>query len=118
MPGRILVCDHERHVVRLLQVTLDRLGWNVSPAFSGASAMAKILKEKPEKIILGSGMPDMSGQAITRLLRRNPSTHGSFVILMVDHADPELVSRSYQDGADMVLTKPLDVTDLSHFHSP
>lgn len=115
MPGKILVCDHERHVVRLLQVNLERMGWTVAPTFSGASAQAKIIEDKHETMILGSGMPDISGQEITRLLRRNPSSHESFVLLMVDKADPELIFRSYQDGADMVLTKPFDVRQLSSF---
>ena len=118
MPGKILVCDHERHVVRLLQVNLERMGWNVDPAFTGASALAKIIEDKHEIMILGSGMPDISGQEITRLVRRNPSTHKSFVLLMVDKADPELLFRSYQDGADMVLTKPFDVRQLSTFLGP
>lgn len=113
MTKKILVCDHERHVVRLLQADLERMGWNVAPAFTGASALAKIIEDKHETVILGSGMPDISGQEITRLLRRNPTTSESFVLLLLDREDTELSFRSYQDGADMVFTKPFDVHELS-----
>ncbi len=113
MPGRILVCDHERHIVRLLQVNQEGMGWTVAPTFTGASALTKIIEEKHETMILGSGMTDISGQEITRLVRRNSSTRQSFVLLMLDLADPELVFQSYQVGADLVLTKPFDVRQLS-----
>jgi DNA-binding response OmpR family regulator len=113
MPQRILVCDHERHVVAMLRANLERLGWEVTSTYTGASALTKIIEEKHETMILGSGMTDISGQEITRLVRRNPSTRQSFVLLLLDLADPELVFQSYQDGADLVLTKPFDVRQLS-----
>lgn len=41
MGSRVLICDHERHVVRLLQVNLERMGWSVTPTFEGLEAITK-----------------------------------------------------------------------------
>jgi DNA-binding response OmpR family regulator len=116
MRERILVCDHRRHGAALLRVHLERLGWEVIVAHSGAEAMVKILEVHPQKIILESGMPDISGHEITRIIRSNPGTDQSFVLLMIDEEDPELLSRSYQAGADMVVTKPFDVSQIKLFN--
>ena len=32
---KILVCDDERHIVRLIQVNLEKQGWQVVTAYDG-----------------------------------------------------------------------------------
>lgn len=45
---KILVVDPEAHVVRLLQVNLQRAGYEVCIAHSSPEAMEKVKAEKPE----------------------------------------------------------------------
>lgn len=41
-PFRVLICDDERHFVRLLQVNLEHLGHVVDCAFDGAEAIERL----------------------------------------------------------------------------
>ena len=39
MPLKILVCDDERHIVRLIQVNLEKNGFNVVTAYDGKEGL-------------------------------------------------------------------------------
>jgi Response regulator containing CheY-like receiver, AAA-type ATPase, and DNA-binding domains len=44
---KILVVDDERHIVRLIQVNLERQGYNVVTAHDGKEALEKVASESP-----------------------------------------------------------------------
>ena len=48
MAVKILVCDDERSIVRLIQVNLERQGWQVVTAYDGKEGLEKIMSEKPD----------------------------------------------------------------------
>jgi DNA-binding response OmpR family regulator len=115
MGSRVLICDHERHIVRLLQVNLERMGWSVTPTFEGLEALARGSEGGYDSFILGAEMPDLNGLEITKRLRINPLTERAVILVVLDRADKELMSRAYQACADLVVTKPFDVRGLSLF---
>lgn len=115
MGSRVLVCDHERHIVRLLQVNLERMGWSVTPAYEGLEALALSSLGGYGSFILGADLPDLSGIEITKLLRLNRESEGSFILVMLSSADPRTTAEAYLAGADLVVTKPFDVRGLSMF---
>jgi len=47
MPTKILVCDDERHIVRLIQVNLERQGYTVTTAFDGKKDWRKSVPRSP-----------------------------------------------------------------------
>lgn len=49
----VFVCDDERHIVRLIQVNLERQGWRVTTAYSGEEALEKMRADRPDLLILG-----------------------------------------------------------------
>ena len=42
MAKKILVVDDERHIVRLVQVNLERAGYEIVTAYDGVEAPAKV----------------------------------------------------------------------------
>lgn len=54
---KILVVDDERHIVRLIQVNLERQGYNVVTAHDGKEALEKVASEKPDLVVLDVMMP-------------------------------------------------------------
>ena len=46
MALKVLVCDDERHIVRLIQVNLERQGYTVVTAYDGKEGLEKIKAEK------------------------------------------------------------------------
>ncbi|MBX7133712.1 MAG: response regulator [Fimbriimonadaceae bacterium] len=115
MPLKILVCDDERHIVRLIQVNLERQGYTVVTAFDGKEGLEKILSEKPDLVVLDVMMPYMDGFEVLKSLRKEPSTQDLPVIMLTAKAQDKDVFEGYHYGADMYLTKPFNPMELVTF---
>lgn len=74
MPKKILAVDDEKHIVRLVQVNLERQGYEVVTASDGKEALEKVEEENPDLVVLDVMMPYMDGFEVLQNLRRNPST--------------------------------------------
>ncbi len=115
MPAKILVCDDERHIVRLIQVNLEKQGYNIVTAYDGKEGLEKIKAEKPDLVVLDVMMPYMDGFEVLKNLRREPSTEMLPVIMLTAKAQDKDVFEGYSYGADMYLTKPFNPVELVSF---
>lgn len=115
MAHKILVCDDERHIVRLIQVNLERHGYQVVTAFDGKEGLEKIKAEKPNCVVLDVMMPYMDGFEVLKHLRREPETEHVPVIMLTAKAQDKDVFEGYHYGADMYLTKPFNPMELVTF---
>lgn len=115
MPQKILVCDDERHIVRLIQVNLERQGYQVVTAFDGKEGLEKVKTEKPDLCVLDVMMPYMDGFEVLKNLRRDPETENLPVIMLTAKAQDKDVFEGYHYGADMYLTKPFNPMELVTF---
>ena len=82
MALKILVCDDERHIVRLIQVNLERQGYTVVTAYDGKEGLEKIKSEKPNLVVLDVMMPYMDGFEVLKNLRREPEFESLPVIML------------------------------------
>ncbi len=115
MATKILVCDDERHIVRLIQVNLERQGYTVVTAYDGKEGLEKTLSEKPDLVVLDVMMPYMDGFEVLKNLRREPETESIPVIMLTAKAQDKDVFEGYSYGADMYLTKPFNPIELISF---
>jgi two-component system alkaline phosphatase synthesis response regulator PhoP/two-component system response regulator VicR len=115
MPLKVLVCDDERHIVRLIQVNLERQGYNVVTAFDGKEGLEKIRSERPNLVVLDVMMPYMDGFEVLKTIRREPETENLPVIMLTAKAQDKDVFEGYHYGADMYLTKPFNPMELVTF---
>jgi len=115
MPLKVLVCDDERHIVRLIQVNLERQGYIVVTAFDGKEGLEKIRAEKPNIVVLDVMMPYMDGFEVLKTIRREPETENLPVIMLTAKAQDKDVFEGYHYGADMYLTKPFNPMELVTF---
>jgi two-component system, OmpR family, alkaline phosphatase synthesis response regulator PhoP len=115
VPWKILVCDDEHHIVRLIQVNLERKGFKVVAAFDGKECLEKIRGEKPDVVVLDVLLPGMGGLQVLDEIRRNPETENLPVIVVTAKVADRDVYEGYQRGADMYLIKPFDPMDLIQF---
>lgn len=114
-PIKILVCDDERHIVRLIQVNLERQGWQVITAYDGKEGLEKVQSEKPDLLVLDVMMPYMDGFEVLKSLRKDPATERLPVIMLTAKAQDKDVFEGYHYGADMYLTKPFNPKELVSF---
>jgi two-component system alkaline phosphatase synthesis response regulator PhoP/two-component system response regulator VicR len=115
MPKKILAVDDERHIVRLVQVNLERQGYDVVTAFDGKEALEKIAAENPDLVVLDVMMPYMDGFEVLQTIRKNPETRELPVIMLTAKAQDADVFRGWQQGVDCYLTKPFNPMELITF---
>jgi two-component system alkaline phosphatase synthesis response regulator PhoP/two-component system response regulator VicR len=115
MPKKILAVDDERHIVRLIQVNLERAGYKVSTAFDGREALQKIEADKPDLVVLDVMMPYMDGLETLKRIRANPATRALPVIMLTAKAQDQDVFQGYSHGVDIYLTKPFNPIELLTF---
>lgn len=109
----MLVCDDERHIVRLIQVNLERQGWRVSTAFDGVEALASMRRDRPDLVILDDDMPRLSGPEVLRAMRQDPGSRDIPVIEMGKRRDDDDDGRPTPPGGPVAfLTKPFKAWDV------
>lgn len=115
MPRKILAVDDEKHIVRLVQVNLERQGYEVVTANDGKEALEKVESERPDLVVLDVMMPYMDGFEVLQNLRRNQSTRDIPVIMLTAKAQDADVFKGWQSGVDCYLTKPFNPMELISF---
>ena len=115
MARRILTCDDEKHIVRLIQVNLERQGYEVITAFNGAECLEKVEADRPDLIVLDVMMPEMTGFEVLEALKKNPETESIPVIMLTARAQDADVLRGWQSGVECYLTKPFNPMELIAF---
>jgi two-component system alkaline phosphatase synthesis response regulator PhoP len=115
MAKKILAVDDEKHIVRLIQVNLERAGYEVVTASDGKEALDKVASEQPDLVVLDVMMPVMDGFETLRNLKANPATREIPVIMLTAKAQDADVFRGWQSGVDCYLTKPFNPMELLSF---
>ena len=115
MPKKILAVDDERHIVRLVEVNLQRAGYEVVTAFDGREALEKVKSERPDLVVLDVMMPYMDGFEVLKNLKADPETAEIPVIMLTAKAQDADVFRGWQSGVDCYLTKPFNPMELLTF---
>ena len=111
---RVLVCDDDRHVVRLIEVCLQRHGHEVVKAYNGADALIRAMNQSFDLVLLDVMMPVLDGFEVLRALRTNPDTTYLPVVILTAKSSDRDVFTGYQSGADLYFTKPFSPDELLH----
>ena len=106
---RVLVVDDERAIRRFLRASLSAQGYTVYEASGGREALAAVISDRPDLIILDLGLPDVDGIEVTRRLRE--WTRTPIIILSVREEEAAKVA-ALDMGADDYLTKPFGTAEL------
>jgi len=112
---KILAVDDERHIVRLIQVNLERAGYKVITAYDGREALKKIEEERPDLVVLDVMMPNMNGLETLKQIRSTPTMRDLPVIMLTAKAQDQDIFQGYSYGADVYLTKPFNPPELLTF---
>ena len=115
MAKKILAVDDEKHIVRLVEITLQREGYEVVTANNGAEALEKVATEKPDLVIMDVMMPEMDGLQALQKLKDDPATADVPVIMLTAKAQDSDVFQGWKSGADLYLTKPFNPQELMTF---
>ena len=103
-----LVVDDAVTVRRVLRGILERLGWSVDEAGTGADALQACRGRLPELIMVDWNMPGMDGLAFVKALR---AVHGGtrpVVIFCTTNSALLQIEAALGAGADEYIMKPFD----------
>ena len=115
MAKKILAVDDEKHILRLVQINLEKAGYEVVTGSNGREALEKVRSEKPELIVMDVMMPEMDGFEALKQLKAAPETSDIPVIMLTAKAQDADVFHGWQSGADLYLTKPFNPMELLTF---
>lgn len=110
---KILIVDDELESVKLVGLMLQRHGYEIAAAQTGAQAMSKAISENPDLVILDVMMPDIDGYEVCRRLRANPATADLPIIMFTAKTQVDEKVAGFQAGADDYLTKPIHPDELT-----
>jgi two-component system, OmpR family, KDP operon response regulator KdpE len=106
---RVLVVDDEPAIRRFLCTSLTAHDYTVFEAANGQEALAGVLANRPDLVILDLGLPDLDGIEVTRLLRG--WTAVPIIILTVQDEEGAKIT-ALDAGADDFVTKPFGMGEL------
>ncbi|MEN8376790.1 MAG: response regulator [Gemmatimonadota bacterium] len=107
LPRTVLVADDEASMRDLLGACLKLAGVRVHTARDGRDALAVARALRPEAVLLDLMMPYLDGLEVCRLLRADPNTRSTTVVLCSASDERDVDWRGA--GADAYLAKPFSL---------
>jgi two-component system phosphate regulon response regulator PhoB len=103
--GPILVVDDEDDLRSLLTMNLEREGFEVVGAATGAEALQMVAQHRPRLVVLDLMLPDHPGTEVCRQIRANPDLAATPIIMLT--ARGEEIDRvvGFELGADDYVVK-------------
>ncbi|MEH7418906.1 response regulator transcription factor [Neobacillus drentensis] len=106
---KILLVDDERRIVEVLEAYLEREGYEIHSADNGIDALKKAKTVEPDLIILDLMLPDISGEEVCRLVRKESDV--PILMLTAKSAEDDRINGIVM-GADDYLTKPFSPREV------
>jgi DNA-binding response OmpR family regulator len=106
---KILLVDDERRIIEVLEAYLEREGYEIHSADNGIDALKKAKSINPDLIILDLMLPDISGEEVCRLVRKESDV--PILMLTAKSAEDDRINGIVM-GADDYLTKPFSPREV------
>ena len=110
--GPILVVDDDAACRALVSTILERVGYPVREAATGAAALAVAREERPALVVLDVELPMLSGYQVCRELRETYGSELPVVFLSGARTEPYDRAGGLLLGADDYVVKPFDGDEL------
>lgn len=107
----LIVEDHEINRDMLMR-RLVRAGYRVETAGDGAAALAAMLEQPPDLVLMDMNLPIMDGWSACREARRHPSLRHIPIVALTAHAMDADRQAALAAGCDDYATKPIDFPAL------
>ncbi len=111
-PKKILVADDEVFMLRLLDMTLKKGGYEVISCRDGQEALAVAAAQLPQLIVLDVMMPGLDGLGALRQLKENPATREIPVVVLSAKGHALTKVEAEASGAVLFLAKPFSPNEL------
>lgn len=104
----ILIVDDYVDALDIWAIYLRSIGYGVSTAADGLSAVAKAEELLPDLIVLDLELPGLTGFEVATRLRANPTTAAIPLIAATGYSHARQLDLARASGFDAVVVKPCD----------
>ena len=111
-PQKILIADDEVFMLRLLEMTMKKGGYEVISCRDGHEALAAAFAAPPHLIVLDIMMPGLDGLGALRQLKENPATQNIPVIVLSGRGQALTQGEAERAGALRYFAKPFSPNQL------
>ena len=113
MRKKILIVEDIPGLIHILQLEVQRLGYETILASSGEEAVEMAAAQMPNLIMMDIMMPEMNGLQAVQLIRENPKTRSIPIIAVTALSSRKDKEKCLQSGCDDYLSKPFTASQLS-----
>ncbi|WP_346938758.1 response regulator transcription factor [uncultured Clostridium sp.] len=99
----ILIVEDEVKILEVLEAYLKKAGYGVITAINGSEAIYKYKQYNPKLIILDLMLPDISGEKICEIIRKESEVP---IIMLTAKVEEESILKCFSLGTDDYITKP------------
>jgi twitching motility two-component system response regulator PilG len=104
----VVIAEEDETLRNALTELLENHRLRTRPAANGFQALSLVEDEMPDLILASSSMPRMGGYELCKVVRRNASTKGTPLVLLVEKAGLIERARGRAAGATDYMSKPVD----------
>ncbi len=113
MRKKILIVEDIPGLIHILQLEVQRLGYETILASNGAEAVEMAIAQLPNLIMMDILMPEMDGLEAARRIRENPHTRAIPIIAVTALSSRKDKEKCLESGCDDYLSKPFTASQLS-----
>lgn len=111
MTKKILLVDDESDLLKITLLRLKMTGYDAFGAEDGKQALNLARKETPNLIVLDVYLPDIGGDEVAKILKRDEKLK-NIPIILISATTHTLEKKRRECGAEYCLSKPFDPREL------
>ncbi len=107
--AKILIVEDNEMNMRLFSDLLQTKGHAVIECLEGTKALDLTKQHRPDLILMDIQMPEISGLAVTKLIRKTPEIADTKIVAVSAFAMMGDEERILAAGCDAYISKPIDI---------
>jgi two-component system phosphate regulon response regulator PhoB len=109
---RVLIVDDDPDIREVVAAMLEAVGLVVTAVESGEDALARVVSEAFDLLVLDWNLPRMTGLELCRILRKTPALVGLPVLFLTANASSQDMVEAFASGGDDYVVKPFRAPEL------
>lgn len=110
--ARVLIVEDDASLAEVLDYNLGQEGYDTQVARDGQQGLREIRLRAPDLVVLDLMLPMIEGLEVCRLLRADPATRDTLVLMLTARSEESDELVGFSVGADDYVTKPFSVKIL------
>jgi len=107
---KVLIIDDDISLLRLLKRSLEKAGYDVAVASSGAEGLREMYGQQPDIVVLDVMMPVMDGWEVCKRIRELSDVP---IVMLTAKSDEKDKVKGFNLGVDDYVTKPFSFAEFT-----